>query len=75
VADVEDPFHFMDGGFFVVVIRVFPVDRVTRRRLQVSFCGHDLAYAVKGLPLLKRQPGSEKLIDQFGQSFGVTVGV
>ena len=43
VADVEDALHFMEHFVFVVVVGVFPVDRVARRRLQVAFCGHGLA--------------------------------
>ena len=43
VANVKDAFHFMEHFVFVVVVRIFPVDRVSRRRLQVAFCGHGLA--------------------------------
>ena len=37
VADIVDPFQFMEQGLFVVEIRVLPVDRVARRCLQTPF--------------------------------------
>ena len=43
VANVKNALHFMEHFVFVVVVGVFPVDRVARRRLQVAFCGHGLA--------------------------------
>ena len=40
MADIKNPLHFMENGFFVVVIRAFPVNRVTGGRLEVAFCCH-----------------------------------
>jgi hypothetical protein len=42
VADVEDPFQFMEGFVFVIVVRTFPVDGMACGSRQVAFACHGI---------------------------------
>ena len=41
MADVKDTMHFIRYFYFVVKIRILPIQRVALRRFQISFaCSH-----------------------------------
>jgi hypothetical protein len=52
MADVVDPFQFLEQGFFVVKLRVLPIQGMASRRFEVAFargggrCGHGFRFLI-----------------------------
>jgi hypothetical protein len=41
MADIENTFQLIEAFFFGIKIGVLPIQRVTRGRLKIAFCGHE----------------------------------